>query len=455
MGQRTVASLSAVLPAFTPAEARALGGPSWLASRRVEAAERFASADSPTTAAEEWRYSNVDDLDLAAFAPDPTPAASGRHRSDTPAPQALHEGVELPAATVRCVNGVVTGIELSPQAAASGVTIARIGDHTAGAALLGSLSAGSGDYFTLLNDAFAAEPLLVAVPAGVALSKPIVVSNHSTGTGTAVFPRLFVKVGADAEASVVEVQSSDDSEVLVCPVVELDVADAGRLNYLNVQTLGGRATQIGSQLARAGRDSTISAATAAFGGAASRSRADTRLVGSGAHGDLMGVYFADHDQTLDFRTYQDHVAQHTTSNLLYKGVVADRSRSIYTGLIRIRPEARGVEAFQTNRNLKLSEDAWAKSVPNLEIENNDVRCSHASAVTPVDPEQRFYIESRGVPTVEAERLVVAGFLGEVIDKLAVPAAAEQVRGQVAAKLETAARHAESGAAERSLVESAR
>lgn len=409
----------------------------------------------PSTAAEEWRYSSVGELDLDAFAPAPVLAASPATPEQQQAvgqASLLLSGIrEQPAAVVRCVNGSVTGIELSSEAVDAGVSVARMADHPDGEAALGSLSAESGDYFTLLNDAFAPDPLLVDLPAGAVLDKPVVIASHSTGPGSAAFPRLFVRVGEDAEASIVDLQTCDGSEVFVCPVVELDVEEAGRLSYLNVQTLGRQATQIGSQLARAGRDSRLSAATAAFGGAASRSRADTRLVGSGAHGDLLGVYFADHDQTLDFRTYQDHSAPHTTSNLLYKGVVADRSRSIYTGLIRIRPEAHGVEAFQTNRNLKLSDDAWAKSVPNLEIENNDVRCSHASAVTPVDPEQRFYLESRGVPSAEAERLVVAGFLGEVIDKLAVPAAAAQTRSEVAAKLEAAARRGDDSAPEGALV----
>ena len=99
----------------------------------------------------------------------------------------------------------------------------------------------------------------------------------------------------------------------------------------------------------------------------------------------------------DFRTFQDHVAPNTTSDLLFKGAVAGPSRAVYTGLIRVGKEARGTNAFQTNRNLKLSDGAWAESVPNLEIENNDVHCSHASAVGPIDEEQRFYLESRGVP----------------------------------------------------------
>ena len=111
-----------------------------------------------------------------------------------------------------------------------------------------------------------------------------------------------------------------------------------------------------------------------------------------------------------------------------------KSRSIYTGLIRVRPDARGTNAFQTNRNLKLSDEAWAESVPNLEIENNDVKCSHASTVSPVDPDQRFYLESRGVPTDTAERLIVAGFFEEVIGAMPSATVASELRDAVASKL---------------------
>jgi Fe-S cluster assembly protein SufD len=119
----------------------------------------------------------------------------------------------------------------------------------------------------------------------------------------------------------------------------------------------------------------------------------------------------------DVRTLADHVAPRTSSDLLFKGAVGDHGRSVYTGLIRIGKDARGAVAHQTNRNLKLSEHAWAESVPNLDIQNNDVRCSHASAVGPIDAEQRFYLRSRGVPAAVADRLIVAGFFSEALDAL--------------------------------------
>lgn len=411
-------------PVFSPAAAAGLGGPQWLIDRRTAAAEAFASTARPDVSAEEWRYSRIGDLELDAFAP-------ATEFGDAPMPRLDVE----PAALVRCVNGRVMYADIDQELTDQGVHIGPLAEDENGETRLGSVAADAGDYFTLLNDAFMDWPLLIDIPKGVVIDRPIVVTHHAAGDGGAAFPRLVVRVGENAQADVMDLHTSEgDDHILMCPVVELDVEAAGRLGYLKVQEQGANTWQFGSVLARADRDATISAATAAFGGAYARTRADTRLVGRGAHGDLMAIYFGEGDQTLDFRTYQDHVAPDTTSNLLYKGVVAGESRSVYTGLIRVRPDARGTNAFQTNRNLKLSDDAWAESVPNLEIENNDVKCSHASTVSPVDEEQRFYLESRGVPTDEAERLIVAGFLGEVLANIPVPSAAPALKLAIAEKL---------------------
>ena len=195
--------------------------------------------------------------------------------------------------------------------------------------------------------------------------------------------------------------------------------------------------QVATQVSQVGQSADFLAAGAAMGGLYARLRTDCRLVGRGASGTLLAAYLGDGEQMLDFRTFQDHAAPDTTSELLFKGALADHSRSVYTGLIRVRPDARGTVAFQTNRNLKLSEHAWAESVPNLEIENNDVKCSHASAVGPVDPEQRFYLESRGVPTAEAEKLIVAGFFDDVLGRFPDQAVADHIRDEIAGTLEMA------------------
>lgn len=409
---------------FSPDAAKAIKGPDWIVERRTAAAEELAERSLPTTALEEWRYSPVDKLDLDRYSPS----------SGLADPPMVPLDVE-PAAIVRIVNGRIVTVEIDDEVAATGVRVGALVDHDSASDLLGVVADGAPDYFTRLNDAFAPDPVVVHIPRGVSVDRPIVISNHSAGDGVAIFPRLVIRLEPGASASVLDRHTSDvGDEILVCPVAEFDVDNSARLGYLNIQQLAPSAWQIASQVARVGQEATLTAATAGLGGAYARTRADTRLVGRGAHGDLLALYFGDEDQALDFRTYQDHVAADTSSNLLYKGVLGGRARSVYTGLIRVRPGARGTNAFQTNRNLKLGPDAWAESVPNLEIENNDVKCSHASSVSPVDEDQRFYLESRGVPTADAERLIVGGFLDEVLCSLPVPAAVPSLRSALASRI---------------------
>ena len=426
---------------FTVDAARSLPGPRWLAERRAEAAERFAAAEPPTTAAEEWRYSAIADFDLASYrlanGAGAAAAATGSGAGDI-----IGLGGESEAAAVvDVVDGRVAAVDRTDRLSAAGAFVGPLTEAAGAEALLGAVSDAASDYFTVLNDAFTPVPLVVDVPDGAVLDGVIVVRHHAREAGAASFPRLVVRVGRGAQATVLDVQHSA-GPALVVPVVELDVGPAGRLGYLNLQQHDPRAWQIAGHTARVERDASLVAASVALGGGYARTRADTRLVGRGASGDLLSVYFGAGDQILDFRTYQDHAAPDTTSNLLYKGAVGDSARSVYTGLIRVRPNARGTNAFQTNRNLKLSDDAWAESVPNLEIENNDVRCSHASAVGPVDPDQVFYLESRGVPTPVAERLIVAGFFDEVIDELPVRSVEEGVRQALSMKLNQMLRRAQ-------------
>ncbi len=337
------------------------------------------------------------------------------------------------------VDGHVTRVELAPRWADQGVTLGPVADRADGADLLDAID-GEDDLLIQLNRAFTAAPIALVVPDGVRIDQPFLVADHVATPGTdtspvATFSHLVVRLGADAQATVVERHSSDDVAALSVPLVELDVGPAANLTYLNHQERGPRHWQLASQRSRVGSQGTLVAAQAALGGEYARTRADCRLDGRGATGNLLAVYFGEGHQTLDFRTFQDHAAPDTTSNLLFKGAVAGHSRSVYTGLIRVRPEGRGTNAFQTNRTIKLGEHAWAESVPNLEIENNDVHCSHASAVGPIDEEQRFYLESRGVPSGVAERLLVSGFFDEVLDQLPVSAAVDEIRAGVEARLD--------------------
>ncbi len=413
---------------LTPAAAAALDGPSWLQARRRAAAERFAARSLPTTDEEIWRYSRIGELDLTAFSPASASAASARLLADFAAIAGPRAGLVILA------NGRIVHTELDDGYAAKGVRLGRLSDLDPEGALLGAVAGEELDAFADVNEAFS-DPVLLHVPRAVVVTEPVVVVDWTDAEAGAVFPRLVVRVEAGADAKVVHLQRSADVGAFVAPVVELAAAADARLAFVGVQELGPKVWSLGSIVAEGGQQAHVSVCSAAFGGDFARMRTDCRLVGRGATGELASLYFADGDQMLDFRTFQDHRAPDCTSDLLFKGVIDDRAHSVYSGLIRVRPEARGTNAFQTNRNIKLSDEAWAESVPNLEIENNDVKCSHASTVGPIDVDQRFYLESRGVPTRAAERLIVTGFFDEVLERLPVPALVPELRERIAEKLE--------------------
>jgi Fe-S cluster assembly protein SufD len=381
-----------------------------------------------------WRYSRIDDLDLGDFRPaSETAAGTGVAGGALERLRPLLDATPDRAALVVARNGRIVHTELRDDLAAKGLRADRMGE--ADADVLGGAIDRAPDVFLGFNDAFLGEPVLVRVPAGLAVGGPVVVAHLTEGDGLAAFPRLVVQAGDDSEVSVLEIQASGAEPGLVVPVTEIGVGRAARVGHLTVQQLGLATWQLGLQVASVEAEASLRTTTVGFGGDYARLRTDCRMVGRGATGELDAVYFGEGEQTLDFRTFQDHVAPDCTSNLLFKGAVGGRSRSVYTGMIRVGKEARGTNAFQTNRNIKLSEGAWAESVPNLVIENNDVRCSHASAVGPIDEEQRFYLESRGVPTDEAERLIVSGFFDEVLGRSPVPGVAPLLRSTVGAKFE--------------------
>jgi Fe-S cluster assembly protein SufD len=405
-----------------------LGGSVRAQAVRHAAFDRFAAAALPSAELEEWRYSRIDALELDRYHPATDVDAAARVARAT-STLSLLDGIDA-STVVTVTNGRVTGIDQSEPA----VTVtATDGDLVAAEAI-----AGEPDALVMLNTALSA-PLVIEVAAGARVSSPIVIVHELAGDGVASFPRTLVKVGANAEVTLVEVSISPDIDALVVPVTELDVAEGANVAYVHLQQLGRRVWQIGLQGSRVGRDATLTSASVALGGDYARMRTTSALVGTGGTARLLAVYFGSGDRMVDFRTTQDHRAPKTTSELLFKGAVANRSGAVYSGLIRVEKGARGTNAFQTNRNLVLHEGAHAKSVPNLEIEDNDVRCSHASAVGPVSEDQRFYLESRGVPPDVADRLITLGFLDEVLERLPVPAVAEYARVRLASILDEAER----------------
>ena len=275
----------------------------------------------------------------------------------------------------------------------------------------------------------------ISVAKNQVVAEPIVITHSLDESGVVVYPRLVVDAAENSEVTIVErYVSGADTKSLIVPVVDVRAAQSARVTYVAINELGATTWQIGYQQAVGQRDSTMQMFTVALGGDYARMRAEICLEGQGANAQQVALYFADENQMHDFRTLQDHAAPRTHSNLLFKGAVKDTAKSVYTGLIRIRENATKSEAFQTNRNLTLSNGAWAESVPNLEIETNDVKCSHASTVGPIDEDQRFYLESRGIQPEIAERLVVLGFFDEVLDRLPALPFIAGLRERVSTKL---------------------
>ncbi len=392
--------------------------------QRRRAAEQAAELGWPSTEAEEWRYRVISNLNLDGLQPalkPPSPAA-------TIPVATVGDGA---AAVITLIDGWVIDASVEPGWAAKGLEIEM--DVPNGEAAVVATT-GEQTIFDLLHQAFSSSSLSIKVPVGLSVREPIIIDNRHQGEATASFSHIMVEASDGSDVTIVERQISGPGHGLSVPIVDLTVANAARVSYQTIQDLGLAHWQLGRQRSSVSSQATLNSGLAAFGAHYARARFDSRLTGRGASANLATAYYGESDQIHDFRLFQHHDARDTRSDLLFKGAQDDSSGSIYTGLIHIHPDGAGSNAFQTNRNIKLGAEAWAWSVPNLEIENNDIHCSHASTVSPVDEDQQFYLGARGVPPVIADRLIVAGFFDEVIQRM--PAGTrDEVRAMVAAKLD--------------------
>ncbi|MCB0974633.1 MAG: SufD family Fe-S cluster assembly protein [Actinobacteria bacterium] len=398
---------------FSEDVVQSLRGPEWLAKRRAEAYRRWEAMPQPSSADEIWRYSRIDDFDLGSYRP---AHITEFDRDGVSACSAL--AVELgdsPVGTVWVHNGRVLEATVQEMWAEAGV---RIGEAEGAAPdALGIGTDASPDWFSLLNDAMTPAVVHVEVPPGVFLGGPIKILHWADGEGAAGFPRVVIDVGEGADVQVLEVFLSSPERSLSVPVTECRVCPGGRLNYLAVQRAEKSAWQVGFWRASLDRDAVASFGAVTLGGSYARLRAEVALEGRGADATLSAAYLGGGDQMIDLRTLQDHIAEQTTSSLTFKGAVAQSSESVYSGLIRVGPDADKSSAHQSNVTLKLSPDSLAESVPNLEIETDDVQCSHASAIGPVDEQLRYYLETRGIPAARAEEVIVRGFFHDIFTNL--------------------------------------
>jgi Fe-S cluster assembly protein SufD len=443
MAERT--DLEGVNATFNRAavDAQARGEPTWLANRRAHAWEVYEATPMPTTRLEEWRYTNLSRvLDLDAL----------RLGNATPIPDDPSSYPELLRATMAedreaaghlvVVDGAVVHTDIREDLASLGVVLSSLRDAVKSHPELvekylatDAVPPEEGK-FAALNAALWTDGIFLYVPRGVRLDNPVRVTRWISESGVACFTRTLIVAGSTSQVSYVDEIVSEDFEVqtLASSAVEVITDDGAQVQYVAVQRLGHGAFYQSQQRTLAARDSTLDTLNVSLGASISRVDLNARLLGPGANSDMLGLYFGDQDQHFDHNTSQDHIAPNAHSDLLYKGALDDHSRSVFRGIIRVHKGAQGTDAYQTNRNLLLSEDARSDSLPNLEIEADDVKCSHGATVGQLDDDHLFYLMSRGLPREKAERLVVLGFLGEVLARLPLGGVVEKVTRAIEEKL---------------------
>jgi Fe-S cluster assembly protein SufD len=292
------------------------------------------------------------------------------------------------------------------------------------------------DPFVARNDAGFRGGAFVYVPRGVALEAPILLTAIHGATGTELDRRTLIVIDEGAQAEVWEQQLSGGAEVdgVFNTVVELVVADAARLRFVAGQDLSERTWIFGTHRAEVGRDASLDWVALGFGSARGKVRMETRLGGQGAEARVTGAYASRRRQHIDFDTTQEHAAPNTTSDLAFRGVLQDRSTAVWRGNIIVDPGAQKTDAFQESRNLLISKRAHADAIPGLEIQANDVRCTHAAAVAQVDPEQLFYLRAHGLEAEIAKRLVIEGFLAALVERFEEGPVREQLAGALERRL---------------------
>ena len=426
-------------------EALAAGDPEWLAQRRLHAWEVYDALPMPSTRIEEWRYTDLakrlplDRLRLSRRSPlpdDPNAWPLMLRRTMAEDPDASGHLV--------LVDGSVVHADIDPTLAGKGVILRSLrGAVEEHSELLEkylgteALPAEEGK-LQALNAALWTDGVLLYVPSGVQLKSPVRVTRWFSDAGAAFFSRTLIVAEANSQVSYVdEVLSEDLAEpTLASSAVEVIARDGARVQYVAVQRLGRGAFYQAAQRTLAGKDASLDTLNVSLGATTTRLDLNARLLGPGAASNLFGLYFGDGDQHFDHNTSQDHVAPSARSDLLYKGALDGESRAVFRGIIRVAKQAQQTDAYQTNRNLILSEKARADSLPNLEIEADDVKCSHGATVGQLDEDTLFYLMSRGMSRGQAERLVVLGFLGEVLQRLPLGGVVEKVTRVIEEKLRT-------------------
>ena len=395
---------------LTAAVAKQFDEPEWLVRRRRQAWATYHTLPMPDRVAHLWRY--TDPKHFVLTTEDLVPAASGAPVQEA---QKFWEAEELSGVAL-WQAGKIAHLHLDPKLVAAGVLLLDL-HHAAKEyqrlveAQMGRAVKDDHGKFEALNTAIWQAGLFLHVPRHVKIDKPIHLIIAGDANTPFLAPRILVGLEEAAQATVVtEFVSPKDEEFAVNTVVEAEVGQAANLRLVGVQRWGERVTSHYTQRAVLARDAQLLMVWAGLGADLSKADLGTLLEGRGSSVKLLGMSFGQRGQHFDQHTVHDHHGSDTYSDLDFKIVLKDKARSAYTGLIRIEPHATNCEAYQENRNLLLSEGTRADTIPELEILNDEVRCTHGATIGPLDEDELFYLAARGIPRAEAIRMVVAGFV---------------------------------------------
>jgi Fe-S cluster assembly protein SufD len=370
---------------------------------RDAALARYEELPVPDTTQEAWRFTNLRGFDPNAYTAEPD-ASMFQTESILP---------ELEVAGWAEVSE--TGLRVHSVPAIEGVRFEPLDENHP---RLHSI-VGWDEKFAAHNAALWKHGLLVHVPKGVVIDEPLYVRIANSVPDGSIFWRLLVVAEEGSRFSLIEEYASaaPDLKAYTNAVAELFVEQEAKFEYVSLQNLSRETWHFATHHARVEKDGELDWVAGGFGSRSGKTRIQNDLNGPGATSRVTGAYFADGTQHLDYDTFQEHIAPSTESDFAFKGALRESAHSVWRGMIRVEPDAQKTNAYQENRNLLLSPEAHADSIPGLEIMANDVRCTHGATLGRVNREELFYLMARGLSRGEAERLIVRGFFQDVLDRI--------------------------------------
>lgn len=416
---------------FAAQAVRQAAAPAWWMARKRAAYATFASLAMPKRGDEAWRFSTTSTLTLDGF------VVPGATVTETPLDAPFG-----PAALAFLNNELVSSVPLPADVSARGVIVTTLSEAAVKHAdllrehFMAQPQKLGSEKFAALHTAFVTGGAFIYVPRGVELTQPIVITHAASGRGTAVFPHTLVVAEENSKVTVVDYFVSADAEAhFACGANDLYAGHGAELIYVAAQNWSADTLsfQFNSTVVR--RDARVKSLNLHLGARQARHESLSQLQAPGGLSEMLALTITAGTQEFDQRTLQIHQAPNTKSDLLYKNALRDQTRTIFSGLIVVDPDAQKTDAYQSNRNLMLSDDAEANSLPGLEIQANDVRCTHGATSARIDPEQEFYLQSRGISKPAADGLLTFGFFEEVLARVANEPLQDALRALIQTKFE--------------------